>query len=738
MDLNALLNGDFAELGQAITDWESMTKRLATLESNARNNLKAKAEKAHWAGVNATVSREFVAKTADEFTDAHTQAQSITNILTDTREELISYRQNLQETLDTARKKNLTVVDDGCGMFHVQMIIHPDRAAKGTTVPEHTDVDEDLLRDEVKLILGKATESDSSAARVLKSLVDSVKKGFADSAYTDRDSAVAAEKKAAQDTKDAKEAAGLYSRLDGLDDAEMKRLLQLTEKGENSPVFASELMKDLNYRGRDSQEGLLLLAQNLEGGGLDGKMTDTERRLRDALSVNLATATRPDAPLGPDGGVPSEWARKLLKTARDGNDLPPQAPGCLSGGGTGLGLLTKLMGSGNSVYDGSLLSATGDEIRGYETHTKHPYDGISDNWQGTQEDPMSGLMKAMSRNPAAAESYFDPRQNDNLHYFLKDRDWPGGDVENKMPQDLIDSSARHYFGDALEAASTGHPPGVRTPEIPAHHDPAQAAIFSGVVTAYGHGIAGDPVGGMPAGLRHSMGGMLSDYIGDVHEILGQERDTPTDYSGLTIQNKDLVPVMRAMAEDGHAFAQVHDAETSYVAQELDKYDGQAFVDKNAPGADKLQAFVGQSNSALGQMDAVRADVIYQMGEDKKSINAWNKMMYYHLIGAPVTGIPLAGDTIQRMVDVGTAEYQNNLNSQVDQETRQHLADHFSAGHQQVDKMLEQAVHDKLPQSQWHLMDQDPGQFENNLQGAGLTRYHDGLTNGVGYMGKPAG
>ncbi|MEV7500424.1 hypothetical protein [Streptomyces sp. NPDC093018] len=182
MDLNVLLNGDFAELGQAITDWESMPKRLATLENNARNNLKAKAEKARWAGVNATVSREFVAKTADEFTDAHTQAQRITNILTDTREELIGYRQNLQETLDTARKKNLTVVDDGCGMFHVQMIIHPDRAAKGTTVPEHTDVDEDLLRDEVKPILGKATESDSSAARVLKSLVHSVKEGFADSA----------------------------------------------------------------------------------------------------------------------------------------------------------------------------------------------------------------------------------------------------------------------------------------------------------------------------------------------------------------------------------------------------------------------------------------------------------------------------------------------------------------------------------------------------------------------------
>ncbi|MEU5538510.1 hypothetical protein [Streptomyces sp. NPDC020362] len=266
MDLDKLLHGDFSELGKAITDWDSMTKRLETLERNARDNLKAKAMKAQWAGINATVTREFVAKTADEFTDAHTQAQSIANILRDTREELITYRTHLQETIEDARKRNLTVVDDGCGMFHVQMIVHPDRAAKGTTVPEHTETDEELLRDDVQRILSKATESDSSAARVLKSLVDSVKEGFADSAYGDRDAAVGAEKKAAQDTKDAKEAAGLYSRLDGLSDAETKRLLQLTENGKNSPVFSSELMKDLNFRGRDGAHGRPFLRRSAPDG----------------------------------------------------------------------------------------------------------------------------------------------------------------------------------------------------------------------------------------------------------------------------------------------------------------------------------------------------------------------------------------------------------------------------------------------------------------------------------------
>ncbi|MEV7500422.1 hypothetical protein [Streptomyces sp. NPDC093018] len=51
---------------------------------------------------------------------------------------------------------------------------------------------------------------------------------------------------------------------------------------------------------------------------------------------------------------------------------------------------------------------------------------------------MGGLMKAMSRNPQAAESYFDPHKNDNLDYFLKERDWPGSNVESQMPDDRQD------------------------------------------------------------------------------------------------------------------------------------------------------------------------------------------------------------------------------------------------------------------------------------------------------------
>ncbi|MFE3323969.1 hypothetical protein [Streptomyces sp. NPDC059176] len=57
---------------EAITAWNGVVDKLKTMETDARYDLKAKAEKANWAGVNATVSSTFITKTAGELSDAHT------------------------------------------------------------------------------------------------------------------------------------------------------------------------------------------------------------------------------------------------------------------------------------------------------------------------------------------------------------------------------------------------------------------------------------------------------------------------------------------------------------------------------------------------------------------------------------------------------------------------------------------------------------------------------------------
>ncbi|MER6350026.1 hypothetical protein ACWC10_30405 [Streptomyces sp. NPDC001595] len=100
-DLMAL---DLTKLGTAASDWKTMAADLAKLTTDVRDGLSKKAEAARWKGLNATVTKEFVGKTAKEFTDLHTEAVSIANVLTDAHEELTRYQQQARTLTDSARK----------------------------------------------------------------------------------------------------------------------------------------------------------------------------------------------------------------------------------------------------------------------------------------------------------------------------------------------------------------------------------------------------------------------------------------------------------------------------------------------------------------------------------------------------------------------------------------------------------------------------------------------------------
>ncbi|MEK8144535.1 hypothetical protein NKH18_31020 [Streptomyces sp. M10(2022)] len=181
MDIEALRHGNFASLDTAVDDWTGMIKHLVAMEKSARDDLMVKANRANWAGVNATVSREFINRTAGEFADAVTQATSIRNILRDTRSELISCRDELNRAIDRGWDKHLSVAGVKGGGFSVYVNVHPEPVgSKEAMVP---------LRDELQRILVKATESDSTAAEVLKALANHAEYGFSDASYKDRDSA---------------------------------------------------------------------------------------------------------------------------------------------------------------------------------------------------------------------------------------------------------------------------------------------------------------------------------------------------------------------------------------------------------------------------------------------------------------------------------------------------------------------------------------------------------------------
>ncbi|MEU6170105.1 DUF6571 family protein [Streptomyces tanashiensis] len=740
-----LLNAKLGPMNAAATQWTEMIAKLTQLKTDA-SAMTSKAGKSTWRGENATVTKEFVTKTAKEFGDAVTEAESVRDLLQDAHTLLKSAQDDLKTTYENP-PPGITIYPDGVLSHRV----HPDRRSKDSTEPVATEAQFDALRGRIEGILKRAAEADELCAWGLRALIRNHPNDFGSADIGGVAEARKLREEEKQQAENGREAAKLYARWEYLDDKERERLLQLAEGGKDSPAFTEQLMTNLSYRGRDQQEAVLLLAGSLEAGGRDGQLSATDARLYKALSGSLATATGPDSSIGSPGGVTSAWTDKLITTARDGNGLSNRHPGYIGGGAASLKDLTDLMAAdagdkaydpndknaspydkdkGDPVYSEAFLTGVGNTIREWETNNDDAYDGYMKNWQGTQEDPMKGLLNAMSRNPSAATSYFDPHTTDNLKYFLDDRKWPGGDVEFKMPEETQRTSARTELGAALEAAATGREPGSPLNGVGNRHDGAQTAIFERIAKEY----TGDETYGtqssVPVSMRTSMGNMIGDYASDVHQILGKKMDGPTDFNNLTIERGDLARLMRGVAEDPKAFGVMHHSQSVVIADGLNGFPPDSFR-KEDP---ELRAWVKQSASVLGHLDGVRGDVIYDLGQAQKDTNSWNKMMNYHIIGAPLTAIPVAGDVLQRSIDVGTAAYMNELNAKVDEDTRKNMVNHFENGENQMDAMMRKMAKEKgLTDGE---LDATPGEYEDGLQANAEQWYQYGIEDAQKKMGQP--
>ncbi|GAA2945262.1 MULTISPECIES: DUF6571 family protein [Streptomyces] len=743
-----LLTARLGPLDTAVTQWTEMIGKLTSPLQTDASAMKSKAEKSSWKGENATVTKEFVTKTAKEFSDAVIEAESVRDLLRDAHSLFKSAQDDLKYTYENP-PTGIIIYPDGVLSHRV----HPDRRSADSTEPVATEAQFEALRDKIDGILKRANEADELCAWGLRALIRNHPNDFGS---TDLGGVADAKRMRAEEKQQAengREAAKLYARWEHLDDTERERLLVLAEEGKDSPAFAEQLMTNLSYRGRDQQEAVLLLAGGLESGGLDGQVSSTDARLYKALSGSLATATGPDSSIGSPGGITSAWTNKLITTARDGNGLPARHPGALKGGDETLKDLTDLMAAdagdeaaydpnkdpkeksspwrkdaGDPVYSEAFLTQVGDTIREWETDNDDAYDGVMKNWQGTQADPMKGLLNAMSRNPSASTHYFDPNTTDNLKYFLEDREWPGGAVESKMPDESQYTSARAELGLALESAATGRAPGSPMHPVPVHHDAAETAIFERVMSEYTEGLHKDQ-SAVPVSMRLPMADMIADYGSDVHQILGKKMDGPTDFNQIEIDRGDLTRIIRATAEDPNAYKIIHASQSVVTAEGLDRFPADSFR-KEDP---ELRAWVKQSASVLGHLDGVRGDVIYDLGQAEKDANAYKRVLNYHIVGGLLTPIPIAGDAIQRSVDAGLNNHLNDENARVDAETRNNMIRHYDYSEKQMYGMLRKMATERgLSKNE---LDASPGEYEDHLQAITEQWYQNGMGDADKWMGQ---
>lgn len=99
-----LVEADLDKLSSAAEDWSSTAAGLKRLMTEVYSGLLQLSDGADWAGLNATVTKEFVRKSAKEVADLQMEAQSIAAVLRDGHAELKHVQKRARELSAEARK----------------------------------------------------------------------------------------------------------------------------------------------------------------------------------------------------------------------------------------------------------------------------------------------------------------------------------------------------------------------------------------------------------------------------------------------------------------------------------------------------------------------------------------------------------------------------------------------------------------------------------------------------------
>ncbi|MFK8906128.1 hypothetical protein [Streptomyces sp. YS-3] len=652
MELDALRFGNFTPLGTAVSDWTAMISKLESLRTDAHNLLDGKSQKANWAGANATVTRQFITRTANEFGDAVTEATTIRNILQDTYNELVDWQQKLNEAIEHGLKNNLTVVGTGHGGFTVTMNIHPDRAAKGTTVPGHSMADVDNLRDEVQRILSKATESDTSAAQVLTALMGQTPLGFSDASYGDRDSAAKA-------LKDAEDLANLVKgKGDAMTPEEFDNLTRQLGVYKNDRLFQEKFTTTLGSRGL--LDFWADLSDPSDGGQLQRARLDQLGDLQKNLSLTLAGATQTDS------SAMRTWEQEMVGLG--GQTIRTHGTQVY-----GFQLMSNLMRVGD--YGDTFLNDYGNALVSTEKKMQLPdhywNGGVGGpampkmNFIGDEfgRDPMTGFMTALSKSPGAATQFFNATvPQDNAEYVLN-----GRHTFDDTPLNHGDGNqSRDATGKALIAAATGVDPNDPNAR-PVDHTPEHRQVLDRSLKYLA--AAGDD---FAPEFRDDMAIVLGNHSDEVHYSMSALANDPNDPK--LLDRGQLLEVTKQISRSQDSYGKLNDFMNQEMVRDI-------YQDHPKDPHETLQR--------AGQTTGFLEEARYQALKTDKHDPSWDAKWMYHGFGAAVNFIPEVGDIAQRGVDALTYQWQLDEQARINHEIQEQNGKVFTGREGQLKALAEQ-------------------------------------------------
>jgi hypothetical protein len=717
---NDLMQVDLGKLGTAVSDWKKAVTNLKQIETDARDGLKKKADRARWEGVNAGVTREFVNKTAKEFADLHTEANSIFQVLDDAHHELEALQKAVRTLTDEAKGKGYTVKDNGDGTVSVGVQPKSGGDAKGGK--DDTKEDRQRYADSITGKIAHANDIDVSAKMALQ-------RAHGSDLYN----------------------AG-HAKYDSLNDAQVERALELAQKRENlTDRELTELNRLLRHNGREKDgefateffQGLGGPRQTLEFyaamsiNGTDEGASKTRlagvQDLQKYMGHALANATDPYTPQSVRGDrqhLPSWWGAEFRKL---GTQQIEWERGMWNKP-YGYQVLGGLLRYGN--YDPAFLTPIAEHIT--QLHQDDPQRfmgnkpvGSDDKYGfnpsgrlGTGNDPLNSVLEALGHSPEAAEQFFTQKptaynedgtiksgEKTDFKSYLdlftkKDFEWTiDTNSQNILADEETTKKARNFgpdaLGHALEAAATGHPYDSTTVDPSVKHSEAQAKLVHDIVEKFAknpdlltHNMNGDledeKTGPLYA-LRDSLGNISADYIGDFQRSMyleGSDSKTfPVNGAAADLEYGNAQKFLGLVGQDPDAYNSITSAQQAYTAnvvQEFLKTEGKGLT---AEDGARVGDLVAPGAAIAGIMSNSRADAIYDYhtASDKEfnEAAADNAKWVNRFVGLGTSAIPApfsaVGEPIGWLAEDVTDSVMKSIEKDTTSEAELSAGKEYSAG-----------------------------------------------------------
>ena len=397
-----VLNAPVDKVKTAVDDWSEMATRLKKLAGEAHDGMRAHAERASWAGVNAGVTREFITRTAKEFDDAAKEAAGVHQVLLDGYGAFKKAKDELQAIVDEAGKNGIAI--DASGTVTARHPLQDDVAARHD--PEYPQALQkqnsaiEAWQKRVAAIVETCDDADESLRRALSGNVTDAH-DFSAPTY-----ASLADEEAARAADLAKKVTGPGGAARNV--AELEQLQELMDDHRGEPGFATSFYRRMGAEGTlEFYSRLSLDATGLGPAGAD--RAASVLRIQDDMGPMLGLATNPRTP----GHLDASWTLALMRAGRKPMDV-----------GRFAGVTTKVYGYQalgallrHGTYDREFLLPVARDMVGFEHQNPKvfqqtlPYNNAMtfnlDKDGGRGFDPLTGLMTAMSNNPQVASEFFN-------------------------------------------------------------------------------------------------------------------------------------------------------------------------------------------------------------------------------------------------------------------------------------------------------------------------------------------